>query len=102
MNVFYLHLVSCKFNNGKGIGIWLKFNKENLQYLIQCKQICGGEYFCEIGPANSLIRGRKIEREKGTLRFIKPGEKVSNRLEFNILTSNLDIERFRNKYCKEL
>jgi len=92
-------LVNPDFNNKQGIGIWLKFNKENLPYLIQCKQMGGGEYFCEIGPANSFVRGRKIEREKGNLRFIESGEKISYRLEFNILTSNKDIEEFKSKYC---
>ena len=57
-----------------------------------------GEYVCGIEPAGSLVRGRKIEREKGTLKFIKPGEKIDYRLEFNILTSNEDIKKFEKKY----
>jgi hypothetical protein len=92
-------IVNPEFNNGEGIGIWLKFNKKNLPYLVQWKQMGQGEYVCGIEPANSLVRGRKIEREKGTLKFIEPGEKVNYRLEFNILTSNKDIEKFKDKYC---
>jgi len=92
-------IVNPEFNNGQGIGIWLKFSKASLPYLIQWKQMGQGEYVCGIEPANSLVRGRKIEREKGNLKFIKPGEKVDYRLEFNILTSNKDIEMFKNKYC---
>jgi hypothetical protein len=92
-------IVNPDFNNGEGIGIWLKFNKDNLPYLVQWKQMGMGEYVCGIEPVNSLVRGRKIEREKGTLRFIEPGEKINYRLEFNILTSNKDIEIFKNKYC---
>ena len=53
----------------------------------------GDEYFCEIGPANSFVRGRKIEREKNNIRFIKPGEKVKNKIEFTLLDSTSDITK---------
>ncbi len=92
-------IVNPEFDKGKGIGIWLKFNKKNLPYLVQWKQMGEGEYVCGIEPVNSLVRGRRVEREKGTLKFIEPGEKISYRLEFNILTSNEDIEKFKIKYC---
>ena len=92
-------IVNPDFNNGEGIGIWLKFNKDNLPYLVQWKQMGMGEYVCGIEPVNNFVRGRKIEREKGALKFIEPGEKINYRLEFNVLTSNKDIEIFKNKYC---
>lgn len=92
-------LVNEEFNNGEGIGIWIRYIKDTLPHLIQWKQVGEGEYVCGIEPANSLVRGRKIEREKGNLRFIKPGEKVNFRIEINVLTSNKDIEAFKNKYC---
>ena len=57
-----------------------------------------GEYVCGIEPANSLVRGRNIERQKKTLKFIKPGEKISYRLEFNILESKKDIDIFRKNF----
>ena len=92
-------IVNSDFNRGEGIGIWLKFSKKTLPYLIQWKQMGAGEYVCGIEPANSPVLGRKTEREKGTLKFIEPGESINYRLEFNILTSNKDIETFKNKYC---
>ena len=93
-------IVNEDFNNGEGIGIWLKFNKNNLPHLIQWKQVGEGEYVCGIEPGNSLVRGRAIEREKGTLKFIEPGEIINFRLEFNILTSIKDIDNFKNIICK--
>jgi len=57
-------LVNEEFNNGKGIGIWLKYNKNNLPYLIQWKQMGIGEYVCGIEPANSYPRGRAIEKKR--------------------------------------
>lgn len=92
-------IVNEKFDNGKGIGIWLKYSKNTLPHLIQWKMMGEGEYVCGIEPANSLVRGRKIEREEKTLKFIEPGERINYRLEFNVLTSNNDIEMFEKKYC---
>jgi len=33
------------------------------------------------------------------VRFIEPGERINYRVEFNILTSNEDIEDFKSKFC---
>jgi len=93
-------LVNKAFNNGQGLGVAIKFNKNSLPYLIQWKQMGAGEYVCGIEPANSLVRGRDIERKEKTLKFIKPGQKISYRLEFNILESKKDINNFINKYAK--
>ena len=81
----------------EGLGLLLKCNKKNLPYLIQCKQMGGGEYFCEIGPANSFVRGRKIEKENNNVRFINPGEKVINKIEFELLDSSYQIDNEKNR-----
>lgn len=93
-------IANSNFNKREGIGIWLRFNKNNLPHLIQWKQMGEGEYVCGIEPSNSFVRGRKIERANGNLRFINPGEKINYKLEFNILEDNAAIEEFKNKYCK--
>lgn len=59
-----------------------------------------GEYVCGIEPANSLVRGRKEERERGNLKFIKPGEILKYRLEFNILGSKKEIENLKFSLSK--
>ncbi|MBC8386873.1 MAG: aldose 1-epimerase family protein [Actinobacteria bacterium] len=93
-------IVNEDFDVGQGIGIWLKFNKDNLPFLIQWKQMGMGEYVCGIEPGNSLTCGRKVERKHGRLKFIEPGEKVNFRLEFNILKSNKDVDEFKDRFCK--
>ena len=92
-------LINKLFNNGHGIGVWLRYDESSLPYLIQWKHLERGEYVCGLEPANSLVRGRSIEREKGTLKFLKPGEKLSFNLEMKILETNSDIEKFIKKYC---
>jgi hypothetical protein len=90
-------IVNEDFNNGQGIGIWLRFKRDTLPFMAQWKQMGMGEYVCGIEPCNSTVQGRKAERESGRLKFIEPGEKVDFRLEFNILTSNEDIDSLRKK-----
>jgi len=88
------------FNQGKGIGLWLKFNKENLPYMNQFKGMDFGEYGTSFEPANCFVRGRKTERENGKLKFIKPGKIISYRIEINILESIEDINSFKEKFCR--
>ncbi len=91
-------IVNEGFNNGNGIGLWLKYSKKTLPYLAQWKQMGEGEYVCGIEPTNSFLSGRANERKENGLKFIEPGQIIKNRLEFNVLTSNKDISLFRDKY----
>jgi len=91
-------IINEEFNNKKGIGIWLKYNKESLPYLIQWKQMGEGDYVCGIEPANCLVSGRAEERKKGNLRFIDPGEVISYRLEINVLEGRDSIESLKNTF----
>lgn len=88
------------FDNGKGIGIWMRFSKDTLPLMTQWKNMGMGEYVCGIEPCNSPVGGRKAEREKGTLKFIEPGDSQKFRLEFRVLTSNDDIKAFRKRFVK--
>lgn len=90
-------LINESFNNNQGIGISLKYNKDSLPYLIQWKYLAEGEYVCGLEPSNSLVRGRKIEREEGNLKTLEPGEKMIFDLEIRILESNKEIDRYRTE-----
>jgi galactose mutarotase-like enzyme len=90
----HLALVNQDFNNGEGLGVSLKYNKNNLPYLFEWKHLKSGDYVCGLEPANSLPGGRKIQKEKNNVRFINPGEKVSFSIEVNILRSNEEIDTF--------
>ena len=89
-------IVNEKFNNGSGIGIWLKFNKKNLPNLIQWKNLGCGEYACGIEPSNCLTFGRKEIKERNELIYLNPGEKKDFRIEFNVLRSKGEIDAFKN------
>ena len=89
-------IVNEKFNNNSGLGIWMKFNKNNLPNLIQWKNMGCGEYACGISPANCLTFGRKEIRARNELIYLNPGEKKDFRIEFNILRSKDEINAFKN------
>ena len=88
-------IVNTDFDKNQGIGILLKYNKKNLPHFLQWKSYQHGEYVGGLIPANSLIRGRSVEREEGNLKFIEPGQKLKYNLEFKILNSNEEIDKYR-------
>lgn len=92
-------LINKEFNNGNGLGVAIKFNKNNLPYLVQWKYAGSGEYVCGIEPANSLLGGRNVEIKNKNVRFINPGEKINFKIEVNVLSSIKEIEDFKRKYC---
>ena len=91
-------IVNQAFNNNEGLGLLVKFNKNNLPYLTQWKHLEKGEYVCGIEPCNSFVRGTARERKEKKLLSIEPGEQKSIKLEFNILRSNNDVGKFKNTY----
>jgi hypothetical protein len=93
-------IVNEGFNNGEGIGFWMRFKKDTLPLMTQWKNMGMGEYVCGMEPCNNYVGGRKAERERGSLRFIEPGESIDFRLEFNILRSVDEIQAFRDRFMK--
>jgi len=87
-------IINEKFED-KGIGVYLKYNKNNLRYLNEWKMMGQGEYVVGIEPVNCQVCGRAKLREEGTLRFLDPDEVVKNSLEIGILKSNKQINEYR-------
>jgi hypothetical protein len=71
--------VSCALMNenlaGDGFGFYIKYRKEQPPQFIEWKMVGEGTYVMGMEPANCLVEGRDKERERGTLRFLEPGEK---------------------------
>jgi len=88
-------IVNKKFNKNKGIGIYIKFNKNNLPLLNEWKMMGIGEYVVGLSPANCTPRGRDFERRTGGLKFLNPGERLNYNIEVGILNSNDSINEFK-------
>lgn len=79
------------FNKEEGIGLWIKYKKNELPCLTQMKNMFPGEYICCIEPGSNFVRGRETEKKDGKLRILKPGEKANFKIEIKVLGSNKEI-----------
>ena len=48
-------------------------------------------------PANCLVEGRSVEREKGTLFYLNPGESREIHIEIGLFTSIKTIEEIQSE-----
>ncbi len=94
-------IVNEGFNNGEGIGIWLRYKQDTLPCLTQWKLLSnGGEYVCGLEPGNNFVTSREEARLQDTLNYLLPDEEKCFKLEFTILTGNKDINDFKAKFSK--
>jgi len=59
---------------GEGLAIHLTWDVHVLPHLVQWKMPGQGTYVTGLEPANCRVEGRAIEREKGRLQVLEPGE----------------------------
>lgn len=74
-------LVNSSFNGGKGLGLTLRYAREQYPYLVEWKMMRAGMYVVGLEPSNCLVEGRAAERASGRLQFLQPGEVRSYALE---------------------
>ncbi|MHB1001395.1 MAG: aldose 1-epimerase family protein [Armatimonadota bacterium] len=87
-------LINKSFNNGQGLGMYVKFPKKELPKFIEWKNPAEQVYVVGIEPSNCWVGGRDKEREQGTLQFLKPGETREYHVEIGVLTSQEEIKAF--------
>jgi len=80
-------VVNPQHNNGQGLGVYVRYKKEQLPQLIQWKMMDKRTYVVGLEPANCLVEGRDKERERGTLQFLAPGESQRFQMEIGVLPS---------------
>jgi hypothetical protein len=87
-----LLLVNRAYDNGQGLGVYLKYRQAELPRFIQWKNVCAGTYVTGLEPANCLVEGRDKDRERGILQFLEPGEQREFVLEMGVLANNAEID----------
>jgi len=93
----YAGIINPAFMGGRGIGVYLRYKKQQLHRFIEWKMMGEGSYVVGMEPANCLVLGRAKEREWGTLQYLKPGEKRVIEIELGVLTCSEEIENFSRK-----
>ncbi len=77
-----------------GFGVCIIYNKNEFPNLIEWKQMGQGVYTVGLEPANCRPEGRARERARGTLQFLKPGEKRAYNVRFRVLVGRDEIREF--------
>ncbi|MHB0857948.1 MAG: aldose 1-epimerase family protein [Anaerolineae bacterium] len=85
-------LVNRAFENGKGLGIYLKYRQAELPRFTEWKMVCAGTYVTGFEPANCLVEGRDKDRARGILQFLEPGEQREYMLEIGVLNGTQAID----------
>ncbi len=70
------------------VSVALTWDTSHLMRLVEWKMPAEGLYVLGIEPANCHVEGRVVERERGTLVMLEPGERVTYRLEIEITAGN--------------
>jgi len=82
---------------GRGLGIYISYDKTAMPYFTQWKMPAQGHYVTGLEPANCRVEGRDKYRSDGTLVMLQPGEVVEYDAEFGILTNQDEIDATEEK-----
>jgi hypothetical protein len=79
-------LVNRAFDGGRGFGLVIRYNVNDLPSLWQWKMLGEGTYVVGLEPNNGHWHGRAAARAAGLLQFLAPGEVRRFRVEIGALT----------------
>lgn len=82
-----------------GLGVVICYNKNELPYLSQWKNMAQGDYVVALEPCNSFPDGRKKIREAGMLNYLEPGEIKEVHLSFHVIRSQSELDALRFDVC---
>jgi hypothetical protein len=92
----YAHVMLV--NRRLELAMHVRYRTRELHRLVQWKMLRKGFYVLGIEPANCRAEGRAKERERGTLRFLQPGETTGFDVTIGIYEGNTLIDSLINIY----
>ncbi len=87
----YVAFINRRFNDGEGIGAYVRFNLKQLPWLCQWKMAGAQAYVTGIEPATGQGDGRPEERASGRMITIAPGAERTYNLEIGVLVGEEEI-----------
>ncbi|MGC8912204.1 MAG: aldose 1-epimerase family protein [Nitrososphaeria archaeon] len=81
----YAHAAIINDKLMNGLGVYIKFRKQELPRLIEWKMMGEGTYVLGLEPSNCFVMGRDKEKQYGTLQYIQPQEEKEFQLEIGII-----------------
>ncbi len=86
------YVTAALVNNGLGLGAYLRYRQRELPHFFQWKMLAQGSYVVGLEPSTCWIQPRSKARERGELRFLRPGEVVRHHLEVGVCASAAELE----------
>jgi hypothetical protein len=83
-------------------GAVISFEKADFPYFGLWKMSRSGTYAVGLEPANALVEGLAVERARGRLQYLEPGESRRYKLRFGVLSGQDEIERLRDRVAAAL
>jgi len=93
-------LVNRAFNNGQGLGVYVRYRQAELPRFTQWKMVCAGTYVTGLEPCNCGVEGRDVDRANGVLQCLEPGEQREYMLEIGVLATNAEIDKMASQMPK--
>ncbi len=93
-------MVTCGVINQRlGLALKLQFSKKQFPRIANWHHFGpGGQFVMGVEPANCGVEGRDVDRQRGWLDFIEPGQKKNYQLTITVMDDPAEIKAFR-KAC---
>ncbi len=87
-------------NRKRNIGLKISFAKKDFPRFVNWQHFGpDGQYVMGIEPANCGVEGRDVDRKRGWLKFLKPGQKKKYRATIEVLEGKHQLGEF-GKICR--
>ena len=77
-------LVNESLDNGRGLGVYIRFRPDQLPHFLEWKMLGEGTYVVGMEPGNCTNAGRAATRKAGELVFLQPQEKREYNVEIGV------------------
>ena len=81
-------VTACLYNKSlgeNGLGAYVRFNKNEMHYMCEWKQMGEGEYVVGLEPSTGYPEGRVQARKDDQIVFLQPGEKKDIQIEIGVV-----------------
>jgi len=87
-------VINPAFGGGQGYGVYLRWTRETLPYMVQWKLMGQKAYVLGMEPSNATSDGRAAVRKAGLLKFLDPEETAELEMEIGILDGQAEIAQW--------
>lgn len=85
--------VTGVYNPELSMGVAIIIDCENLDYLVEWKMMQKRDYVLGLEPASNRIDGLNDLEERGLLKYLKPGESISYKIEVQIIEEYQEFDK---------